>query len=90
MTAEALLQSLRRERDQLSAAIAFIEAHLGNGARRGKATAILESIAPVKTKRGPYKTKKAKGLHWTQTAAGKKKMARIQKAAWARKRAETI
>ncbi len=85
MTTEKLLENLRAERTRIDSVIMYIERLLGNGRRASKAADILETVDGPK-KHGPYKQKKA--YHWTQTAAGKKKMARIQKAVWARKHAE--
>lgn len=43
---------------------------------------LLESLIPEPVKSKPIKTKR----HWTQTASGKKKMARSMRKMWAKKR----
>jgi hypothetical protein len=71
MTVEALLERLRRERDQINSAIAFIEAHSARNGERAKARAIVKMVSgpskPPKAKMGRPKKK----VHWTQTPEGR-------------------
>ncbi len=73
MNTNQLLANLRKERDQIENAINFIERMMKKNHIKNKHEAIVEGVVEKKKK------------HWTQTAAGRRKMSRIQKAAWARK-----
>jgi len=86
---------LRQQRTQIDASIALLETLLGsngNGASNGhsKTFKIAEQALAIHHERAQTdepKKRQRKGKHWTQTAAGKRKMAGIQRKAWVARRA---
>lgn len=84
MTTEKLLANLRHERDVLDNVIKYIERATSTKSHVAKAKDILKSVANDKAEvKGKYTLK---GKHWTQTPAGKRKMSKIMKKAWDKRR----
>lgn len=91
MTTQQLLDVLRKQLDEVHAAIRVVESVLSNDSHSHKKRAILKSIKKSKLVKKYHKNKGKSyhGTHWMQTPEGKIRLSKAMKNSWKKRKENT-